>query len=553
MIRLDTKTRLCILVLPMFLYVNAAFAQATVEDRERLLRAQEVEEKRAAANAEAPGLAIDATLNQPRQDLNCFEIDNIDIQGVESLPIHQVTNLIEPYLHSCMGQNAVDNILQVLTQAYLDIGLITSRAYVPPQDLSSGLLQIVVVEGKIEDVVLARIVDGKISPGKPSRFKFAFPTGPGKILNLRDLEQGMDQINRVASAQGQLDIAPGQGIGGSVLNVAYADEDRFRLKFDLTHNTTDTGFSQSASLGFNADNLLGVNDTLYLGLSGGENSNTLSTIYSFPIGNLTVTARGNYSESLSQLTSTSELFEPNTSVSITGSWMLSRDSTRKTRLELRAGSSDNRRYVNGSQLTPQQIRTARLGVRHEEFGEGRYVAYDVGLTVGKLVSDTSGLTVGSGPQEKFGVLDFSLTHQKSLGSGSSLYTSLSGQYSSSPLFSPQQISIGGSGSLRGINGSSVSGDNGVILSSEYTLPADIFSVDSIGWLDGVSGFFFLDAGLIADREGSAQHAGVGLGAGAKVFVGKASFNFSVGFPVKTSGSISSNGPELSLQLSTKVF
>jgi hemolysin activation/secretion protein len=47
--------------------------------------------------------------------------------------------------------------------------------------------------------------------------RLALPMGVGDILQLRDIEQGLDQLNRLRGRQAQVRIVPGQTPGGSVL------------------------------------------------------------------------------------------------------------------------------------------------------------------------------------------------------------------------------------------------------------------------------------------------------------------------------------------------
>ncbi|WP_350307981.1 POTRA domain-containing protein, partial [Photorhabdus viridis] len=69
------------------------------------------------------------------------------------------------------------------------------------QDLSSGTLMITVNEGKIESISL--------DDETPRSLKMAFPGMIGKTLNLRDIEQGMERLNRLPSQQVAIDIQPG--------------------------------------------------------------------------------------------------------------------------------------------------------------------------------------------------------------------------------------------------------------------------------------------------------------------------------------------------------
>ncbi|MEM9853789.1 MAG: ShlB/FhaC/HecB family hemolysin secretion/activation protein [Pseudomonadota bacterium] len=538
---------------------NPPAGQATTADRERLLEAREEEAARAASEAGAPGLAIEGSVSAPPQEFPCFAITDIDIDGVETLSAETVQRVVSPYANTCMGQIAVDSILQALTQAYLDEGLITSRAYLPEQDLSTGRLLIVVIEGRIEDVRFARVEGDEALPGPPLRFNTAFPTRVGDLLNLRDLEQGIDQINRVPSTQANLDIAPGSEIGSSILNVVYGESDPVRLSFTLEADRKPDGYGQSASLGFEADNVVGVNDTFYLGLSGSETSNTLSASLSFPLGYWTFTGQATYSESESLLTATSRLFEPTTSASITADWLIHRDDRTKTRLTFALGRNDQERFVNGTALAPQRLSTIEFGWQREIFGQGLYFSPRMSLTFGRLMDDQSQVTPGSGPQIDYRLFKAGFTSRRSWENGASLFLSLSTQAADGPLFSAEKISIGGSGSLRGINGESVSGDRGFTARSELSLPvaawAERNGSAALSAFAARGAFYtFLDLGAVRDLEGADWDYGAGLGIGLDYQVHETtSLRFYLGAPLTRSENLQTGGLEIGLSATVKVF
>lgn len=67
------------------------------------------------------------------------------------------------------------------------------------QDLSHGELTLEILEGRLEKIEL----DGQT----PAMLRTVFPGAEGHILNLRDIEQGMEQINRLHRPV-QIEILP---------------------------------------------------------------------------------------------------------------------------------------------------------------------------------------------------------------------------------------------------------------------------------------------------------------------------------------------------------
>ncbi|WP_375673199.1 POTRA domain-containing protein, partial [Bartonella sp. TS82HLJMH] len=79
-----------------------------------------------------------------------------------------------------------------------------------------GHLKIVVVEGVMEDITL----DGhKVERRLQGEITTAFPNLIGKPTNLRQIEQGLDQINRLFSRQATINLGVGCNSGGSILDV----------------------------------------------------------------------------------------------------------------------------------------------------------------------------------------------------------------------------------------------------------------------------------------------------------------------------------------------
>ncbi|MDB5954061.1 ShlB/FhaC/HecB family hemolysin secretion/activation protein [Ramlibacter sp.] len=143
----------------------------------------------------------------------CHDIREIVIHNSPRLRQAARAEIDSRFAGHCLGVNEITEILGLITKDYIVQGYVTSRAYLPAQDLKQGTLTIDVVEGTIEHF---RIDD----EGKKSVPAGAvFPTHEGQVLNLRDLEQGIDQINRLQSNNARLEILPGEAAGGSVVTV----------------------------------------------------------------------------------------------------------------------------------------------------------------------------------------------------------------------------------------------------------------------------------------------------------------------------------------------
>ncbi|MBU0801117.1 MAG: ShlB/FhaC/HecB family hemolysin secretion/activation protein, partial [Alphaproteobacteria bacterium] len=218
------------------------------EDRERVMRSN-----RPPTQIEAPSVPTPSG-----QGEGCREISNITLSGVTRMSARKQEQIVAPYEGRCLGVAEIQALLSDITTFYIESGYATTRAYLPAQDLTTGQLRIDIVEGKVSAVEIAPDSTGRVN------LYTAFPYLEGEVLSLRDIEQGLDQINRLSSNNATMDIVPGENVGESV--IAVKNEPGKRWHAGVTgdnHGTRTTGRRQvGASL--SVDNIFGLNDLFSL-------------------------------------------------------------------------------------------------------------------------------------------------------------------------------------------------------------------------------------------------------------------------------------------------
>ncbi|TCR80208.1 hemolysin secretion/activation protein ShlB/FhaC/HecB [Rhizobium sp. BK376] len=188
----------------------------------------------------------------------CFAISHVELAGVTRLPTSATDRIISAYRNKCIGVAQINILMRDITTLYLDKGYVTSRIFVPAQDIAgSKVLKLVAVEGKLSDIYIN---------GKPAldsaMLETAFPGMKDHIANLRDIEQGLDQINRLQSNKAKTAMLPGKDEGTSILNIQNVPEHAWHASFANNNlGQEETGYSSSTlSLGY--DGLLGLNDEI---------------------------------------------------------------------------------------------------------------------------------------------------------------------------------------------------------------------------------------------------------------------------------------------------
>jgi len=139
-------------------------------------------------------------------------------------------------------------LLADIIKAYVDKGYISVRSYLKDQELNSGRLEIIVVEGKLEKIILEDNKKHSIN------IKGAFSWTVGKPLNIRDIEHGLSQINRIVFNKPTMDIGVGTSPGGSAITIA--NDPSFPLHCSISYNNLGSaGISRDqATATISADN-----------------------------------------------------------------------------------------------------------------------------------------------------------------------------------------------------------------------------------------------------------------------------------------------------------
>jgi|CXWL01.1.fsa_nt_gi hemolysin activation/secretion protein len=99
------------------------------------------------AGQEAP-VACDESADQ------CFMLLGVTIDGASAFTQADLAHLYEPYLARPVGLDDLARIADTITTRYREAGYFLSRAIVPPQDAESGVARIVVLEGRISEIVI---------------------------------------------------------------------------------------------------------------------------------------------------------------------------------------------------------------------------------------------------------------------------------------------------------------------------------------------------------------------------------------------------------------
>jgi hemolysin activation/secretion protein len=451
--------------------------------QQELLRADQERARRAAPTR--PGVDLRDLQPQvavPDIGVACRDIRIVRVNGATRLPDDVRQQVERDFSGRCLGVSDLEAALALVTRSYIERGFITTRAYLPAQDLRTGTLEITVIEGTILEFKVNATRDGAVWAHG------AFPAEPGDLLNLRDLEQGIDQLNRLASARAVLDIQPGSRPGQSVVVVQNPAVLPINLYTSFDNYGTPSTGRRNASATVSFDSVLGLNEMLSFTRrqsvphDADHRSAANALQFSLPFGYslLTLdTSQSRYTNRVALPSGSSIVADGETlSRGATLEHVVFRDQASRVSLFGRLSTQDTESYLGGQFLGIASRKLAAADV-----GASGFTALAGGVANARLafVKGLSGFGALRDPQDlpddlphaqyRKLTLDLGFNRRFEAAGQPVLWSSqFSGQRAYDTLYGSQQFLVGGVTSVRGSLLSVLSGDNGYLLRNEISLP-----------------------------------------------------------------------------------
>lgn len=348
------------------------------QERERVLREQF--ERTPDVRLQEPSIQVAPPVMET-PETPCFVINDVEFSGKvlpAFTPILDDIRLAEPsLLGRCLGARGINALLAYAQNQLVARGYVTTRVLAAPQDLKTGILTLTVIPGRI------RNVRGMSDDSVRERIQ-RLPVAEGQLLNLRDIEQSLENFKRVPSADADIQIepsnAPDAQPGDSDLVIQYqqAFPIRATLSVDDSGSKYTGKYLGSATLSY--DNPLGLNDLLYLsanhdlggGAQGARGTRGSSAHYSIPFGYWLLStnySENDYFQSVAGINQVYRYSGRSTNQDIKVSYLFSRDAVQKSTVSMRAFLRTSNNFIDDTEIEVQRRRTAgwELGLAHRRF------------------------------------------------------------------------------------------------------------------------------------------------------------------------------------------
>jgi hemolysin activation/secretion protein len=431
---------------------------------------QQVQAKPAQQPQARPGLMIESPAPDAAADSTPFAVTHLQIDGSSAFDNATLHALVAEGEGRTLTLTELSALAQRITDYYRAHGYPLARALVPAQELTNGIVHITVIEARYDQVQLdnrSRVGDGLL------RATLA-PLRPGDVVTGAALDRSLLLLGDLPGVSPRATLSPGASAGSSTLDVV--TEAAPMLQGSAFMDDAGSRYTGRLRVGANVDinNPLHHGDQLSLAaLTAGHDMRYGRLAYQFTVNGWGSRLGAAYSALAYALGGPLDALGAHGTAQVASGWLL------QPLLRHRNGRLDVRLQFDRSQLRDRIDTTALRNDRHsnrwtasvlgqhgDAFAGGGFTSASLTVGHGQLgfergaAASEAADAATAGTQGSYTRWSASVARLQSINTTTRLYASVAGQHSNRNLDSSEQFLLGGPGSVRGYDVSSVAGASG---------------------------------------------------------------------------------------------
>jgi len=406
-------------------------------------------------------------------------INDIQVMGATLVSKDAINKIIAPYKGKELTLSEMQKLCDLITDEYRKRGRVTSRAYLPPQNIQNDVLVIMVVEGKSGNIEVRgnRFFSSKL-------IKKKLNLKPGSYFDYNALQKALVKLNEHPDRFVKSVLVPGKEPGTTDIVLEVEDHLPFHIGYEFDNFGSRYINRDKHSVTVEDNNLLGLDDKLYFRYIKGECD--FFDYYNF---RYTVPLLSNLEAGFYYLWSNVKLGKEFKVLNVKGESELTGVFLNYTIIDMPSvtmrvnGGFDYKHVANytaGVKTSRDETRVLKFGADLDMYDKwGRTIVTieeDVGLWGGGLHrKDPMGTRVGAGAE--FWKLVGNLYRLQPLPFSSSILWKNQFQATNYRMLAVEQFQLGGIPNVRGYDPAEYSGDAGYTSSVELSFPVYGFPKD----------------------------------------------------------------------------
>lgn len=473
-----------------------------------------------------------------------FDIVRFRIEGNSLLPESEAQAIVAPLTGSNRVYGDIQKALEALERAYRARGYSTVQVYVPEQELTSGVVRLVVTESVIGKVLVSgntHFSTENVLAGLPS-------LRVGQVPNLRTMSENIQLSNENPAKQVEVVLGLGEEEGQVDAKVTVTEENPQKVFATIDNTGTVATGRLRTGIAYQNANMFDRDQSLTLAYITSPDAPSGVKVDIFSVG-YRVPLYG-WGDSIDVIYGNSSVNTPSSAPTLGGALgIVGKGDVFGLRLNhyfARQGEFSSKlvlgfdyKFINARCTTagtpvaidpptppiaacvPYTSRPLSLTYSGQRVGAGQ--AYDYTASVarnwplGSRYTNVNGtldrysyLTSGNrNTREDFTILRLGGSYLKALEGDWQVRVAASGQYAGNPMLSAEQFGLAGSNAVRGFNERAVAADRGYLGNLEVYAPELAKWADVPGSLRLV-GFYDFARGFNVGTNGTAIPAKVGI-------------------------------------------
>lgn len=366
----------------LFLLLPAAYAVPSLADMnaQEIIRQQERERAQQSQLQTRPDVQMERPAVEaqtiPADESPCFPIREVTLEGeladkfqwaahAADMPSDRITG-------RCLGAQGINLVMRRIQNLIIAKGYVTTRVLAREQDLTSGVLVLTLIPGKVRHIRLASDSETRIN------LATTLPLHSGDLLNLRDIEQGLENLKRTPTADADIRIEPTENAGESDLVIRWKQAFPLRLSISADDSGSRATGRYQGNVTLSVDNPLALSDTFYISAGhdilspGHKGTKNYLVYYGVPIGNWFLSFSASSNEYYQTVVGSNVRYEysgESRNMDARLSRLLYRDATKKLYLNTRLWRQSTKNFVEDTEVEIQRRVTAgwEAGLSYKQF------------------------------------------------------------------------------------------------------------------------------------------------------------------------------------------
>ncbi|AFY45261.1 ShlB/FhaC/HecB family hemolysin secretion/activation protein [Nostoc sp. PCC 7107] len=208
-----------------------------------------------------------------------FRVNRIEIVGSTVFKPADFAPITAPFLGREVTFADLLQVKEAISKFYTDKGYVTTGALISPQTVDAGVIKIQVVEGSLQEI---QIVGNRRLNSNYIRDRIRI--GAGKPLNVPHLLEKLQLLRLDPRIQNlSAELQTGTTPGANILRVEVEEAETFTRTVSIDNGRSPSVGSFRRGIDLQEANLLGLGDTLSVGYTNTNGSNTIAASYTLPV------------------------------------------------------------------------------------------------------------------------------------------------------------------------------------------------------------------------------------------------------------------------------